>query len=139
MQINPGGRLAIDDVVGRDHKIDRYWHVLERQGLILSAERRIGKTHILLKMCEECQPGYLPFYQDLESVHSVADLIRSIYTAVDHSLRTVPGLKGRIAKWSAYSQSGSPAWTCQRLKRHGPFCSPAPSTISSASRMANGF
>lgn len=100
MQINPGGRLAIDDVVGRDHEIDRYWHVLERQGLILSAERRIGKTHILLKMCEECQSGYLPFYQDLESVHSVADLIRSIYTAVDHSLRTVPGLKAHIAKWS---------------------------------------
>ena len=50
MQINPGGRLDIDDVVGRDHEIDRYWHVLERQGLILSAERRIGKTHILLKI-----------------------------------------------------------------------------------------
>lgn len=100
MQINPGGRLDIGDVVGRDHEIDRYWHVLERQGLILSAERRIGKTHILLKMCEECQPGYLPFYQDLESVHSLADLIRSIYTAVDHSLRTVPGLRAHIAKWS---------------------------------------
>ena len=100
MQINPGGRLDIDDIVGRDHEIDRYWRVLERQGLVLSAERRIGKTHILLKMCDECQPGYLPFYQDLESVHSVADLIRSIYTAVDHSLRTVPGLKAHIAKWS---------------------------------------
>lgn len=100
MQINPGGRLDIDEVVGRDQEIDRYWHVLGRQGLILSAERRIGKTHILLKMCDQCRPGYLPFYQDLESVHSVADLIRSIYTAVDHSLRTVPGLKAHIAKWS---------------------------------------
>ncbi len=101
MQINPGGRLDIDDVVGRDHEIDRYWHVLERQGLVLSAERRIGKTHILLKMRGECRTGYLPLYQDLESVHSVADLVRSIYTAVDHSLRTVPGLKAHIAKWSA--------------------------------------
>ena len=100
MQINPGGRLDIGDVVGRDDEIDRYWQVLDRQGLILSAERRIGKTHILLKMCDECRPDYLPFYQDLESVHSVADLVRSIYTAVDHSLRTVPGLKAHIAKWS---------------------------------------
>ena len=100
MQINPGGRLDIGDVVGRDDEIDRYWQVLDRQGLILSAERRIGKTHILLKMCDECRPSYLPFYQDLESVHSVADLVRSIYTAVDHSLRTVPGLKAHIAKWS---------------------------------------
>ena len=100
MQINPGGRLNIEDVIGRDDEIDRYWRVLERQGLVLSAERRIGKTHILLKMCGECRPGYLPFYQDLESVHSVADLIRSIYNAMDHSLRTVPGLKAHIAKWS---------------------------------------
>jgi len=100
MQINPGGRLDINDVVGRDHEIDRYWRVLERQGLVLSAERRIGKTHILLKMRDECQPGYLPFYQDLESVHSVADLIRSIHTTVDESSRTVPSLKSRIAKWS---------------------------------------
>ena len=100
MQINPGGRLDIGDVVGRDDEIDRYWQVLHRQGLILSAERRIGKTHILLKMRDECRPGYLPFYQDLESVHSVADLVRSIYTAVDHSLRTVPGFKAHIAKWS---------------------------------------
>ena len=55
MQINPGGRLDIEDVIGRDHEIDRYWRVLERQGLVLSAERRIGKTHVLLKMSEECR------------------------------------------------------------------------------------
>ena len=73
MQINPGGRLDTQDVVGRDSEIARYWRVLERQGLVISAERRIGKTHIILKMRDECRPGYLPFYQDLEAVHSIAD------------------------------------------------------------------
>ena len=48
MQINPGGRLNTKDVVGRDNEIARYWRVLERQGLVISAERRIGKTHIVL-------------------------------------------------------------------------------------------
>ena len=43
MQINPGGRLNTEDVIGRDAEISRYWRVLERQGLVLSAERRIGK------------------------------------------------------------------------------------------------
>ena len=100
MQINPGGRLATRDVIGRDNEIDRYWRVLERQGLVLSAERRIGKTHILFKMREECQSGYLPVYQDLEAVHSIADLVRSIYATVDQSLSTVPIVKARIAKWS---------------------------------------
>ena len=100
MQINPGGRLDINDIIGRDNEIDRYWHVLQRQGLVLSAERRIGKTHILFKMREECQGGYIPFYQDLEAVHSIGDLIRSIYATVHQSLRALPSLKAYIAKWS---------------------------------------
>ena len=33
MQINPGGRLNTNDVVGRDNEIGKYWRVLERQGL----------------------------------------------------------------------------------------------------------
>ena len=100
MQINPGGRLDTKDIIGRDNEIDRYWRVLQRQGLVLSAERRIGKTHILFKMREECQSGYLPFYQDLEAVHSIADLIRSIYGTVRQSLGAMPNVKAYIAKWS---------------------------------------
>ena len=102
MQINPGGRLNIRDVVGRDNEIARYWEILARQGLVLSAERRIGKTHIALKMRDECQSGYLPFYQDLESVHSVVELIRSIYDTVSQSLAKSTGLKSRLAKWSTW-------------------------------------
>ena len=101
MQINPGGRLDTQDIIGRDNEIDRYWRVLQRQGLVLSAERRIGKTHILFKMREECQSGYLPFYQDLEAVHSIADLIRSIYATVRQSLGAMPNVKAYIAKWSS--------------------------------------
>ena len=94
MKINPGGRLNIEDVLGRDDEIARYWRVLARQGLVLSAERRIGKTHILLKMRDECRSEYLPFYQDLEAVHSIADLIRSIYNTVQQSLSAVPDAQG---------------------------------------------
>ena len=101
MQINPGGRLNTGDVMGRDNEIARYWRVIERQGLILSAERRIGKTHIVLKMRDECRRGYLPFYQDLEAVHSTPELVRSIYGTVRQSLSALPGLKARIAKWSS--------------------------------------
>lgn len=101
MEINPGGRLATEDVIGRDKEIVRYWRVLGRQGLVLSAERRIGKTHILFKMRDECQRGYLPFYQDLEAVHSIPDLLRSIYGTIQQSLSTLPNVKAHIAKWSA--------------------------------------
>lgn len=100
MQINPGGRLDTKDVIGRDNEIDRYWRVLQRQGLVLSAERRIGKIHILFKMGDECRSGFLPFYQDLEAVHSIADLVRSIYATVQQSSIRLPNVKARIAKWS---------------------------------------
>ena len=100
MKINPGGRLDTEDVMGRDNEIARYWSVLERQGLIISAERRIGKTHIVLKMRDECQSGYLPIYQDLEAVHSIADLVRSIYSIVERSSGTSPRFKAFMAKWS---------------------------------------
>ena len=100
MRINPGGRLNTEDIIGRDDEIARYWSVIERQGLVISAERRIGKTHIVLKMKEECRNGYLPFYQDLEAVHSVADLIRSIYGLIEKPYTAPPSVKARIAKWS---------------------------------------
>ncbi len=100
MQINPGGRLRPEDVVGRDDEIARYWQVLERQGLVLSAERRIGKTHILLKMREECPETYCPIYQDLEAVHSVSDLLHSIYDAAQQINGRKKRLKAFVAKWS---------------------------------------
>ena len=83
MQINPGGLLRPEDVIGRDREIARYWQVLDRQGLVISAERRIGKTHILFKMKAECPDSYLAVYQDLEAIHSAGGLVRSIYAAAD--------------------------------------------------------
>ena len=95
MQINPGGRLHPEGVIGRDREISRYWEILDRQGLVISAERRIGKTHILFKMKDECPDTYLPVYQDLEAVHSAGDLVHSIYAVMNsNSFRT------QIAKWS---------------------------------------
>ena len=51
-------------------------------------------------MREECHSGYVPFYQDLEAVYSIADLIRSIYATVQQSLGAMPRFKAYTAKWS---------------------------------------
>lgn len=123
MQINPGGRLNTKDVMGRDNEIARYWDVLDRQGPVISAERRIGKTHIVLKMRDECRSGYLPIYQDLEFVRSIADLIRSIYGTVQEHSSTSPGVRARFAKWSgpASSLARLAGWTCRRRTAIGRF------------------
>ena len=101
MKINPGGRLDTQDVRGRDAEIARYWRVLERQGLVLSAERRIGKTHIVRKMRAECPENYLPFYQDLERVHTIRELVRATYRAVGPALAGAGKWKSKLAEWSS--------------------------------------
>lgn len=102
MQINPGGRLASEDVVGRDALIDRYWRVLERQSLILSAERRIGKTSVVQKMEHDGRDGFDVFYKDLEDVHSLIELTRAFYTRIGERLGHLGRVKAKaVAAWSA--------------------------------------
>jgi hypothetical protein len=99
--VNPGGRLGVEDIVGREQEIRRYWKILERQGLVLGAERRLGKTHIVLKMHETGQDGFVTFYQDLESVHGLTELVRAIYKSVEHQLPRVKKAKRRaIDLWT---------------------------------------
>ena len=101
MEINPGGKLSLEDIVGRDEEIERYWQVLSRQGLVLSAERRIGKTHITMKMRAQCRAGYMPIYQDLEAIHSITELVRSVYSAVSSHLSPTKRALGKAANdWS---------------------------------------
>ena len=52
-------------------------------------------------MRDKCRSVFLPFHKDLESVHSTAGLIRSVCGTVHQSLRTVPSLRDRVAKWSS--------------------------------------
>jgi hypothetical protein len=102
MAVNPGGRLAMTDVVGRTHEIARYWKVLERQSLVLGGERRIGKTHIVLKMHEEPREGFVTFFQELEKVHGVLELVRALYSAVGNHLPRLTRAKAKlIAAWDA--------------------------------------
>jgi len=101
LEINPGGRLSLEQIIGRDQEIERYWNVLARQGLVLSSERRLGKTHILFKMHEIGRDGFVTFYQDLEKVHSPLEFVRSLYTAVDsHLSKSGKAKKALIAAWA---------------------------------------
>ncbi len=46
MKANPGGQVAPSDVVGRDSLISNFWDIIERQSLVLSAERRMGTSKL---------------------------------------------------------------------------------------------
>lgn len=102
MKINPGGRLAPESIIGRDDEVRRFWQVLDRQSLILTGERRLGKSHVMWKMESEGFGNYMAVYQDLEAVHSTTDFIRSIYRAVKDRLTKFGQAKATfLGAWEA--------------------------------------
>jgi hypothetical protein len=86
MKANPGGQLAPDDIIGRRKLINRLWRVLERQSIVLSAERRIGKTTIMLKMRGESPKNKLVIYRDLEAVRTPREFVETVLRDVEEHL-----------------------------------------------------
>lgn len=82
MRANPGGTIAPADVVGRDELIARLWEVLERQSVLLTAERRMGKTCVIQKMQAEAPGTVLPVYRDLEKVRTPLEFADDVYRTV---------------------------------------------------------
>ncbi|HEY0151720.1 MAG TPA: AAA family ATPase [Longimicrobium sp.] len=95
MRANPGGQIAPSEVIGRGPLINRLWRVLDRQSVLLTAERRIGKTTVLKKMKLECPSGTLVFYRDLEGVRTPLEFVQKVVEDVDSSLSARDRAKSR--------------------------------------------
>ncbi|MBA3924137.1 MAG: ATP-binding protein, partial [Nostocaceae cyanobacterium] len=83
---NPGGEIASSEVFGRDRLIQQLWRILERQSLVLCAERRMGKTCVVKKMVKEAPEQYLTVYRDLEGVRSPIEFVETIFQDVEQEL-----------------------------------------------------
>src|SRR5258708_14110696 len=94
MKANPGGQIDVKNILGRDRLINELWDVLEQQSVIITAERGIGKTGVILKMRAEPRENWFPVYQDLEKVHSADDFDMAVYDEIKHFL----GLSTKIAE-----------------------------------------
>lgn len=79
---NPGGQLDLDQIIGRDALINTIWEILDRQSVMMTAERRIGKTSVIRKMQAEPPKGWVPVLQDLEQFHSANEFATSVYREV---------------------------------------------------------
>ena len=82
MKANPGGEIASAEVMGRDHLIADLWGILEQQSVMLSAERRMGKTSVIKKMRSEAAANKLPIYRDLEDVKSPIEFVNTVFLDV---------------------------------------------------------
>lgn len=95
MKANAGGNIAPSDVIGRDELIALLWSTLDGQSVVLSSERRTGKTCIFKKMISNPPPGVLPIYRDLESVHSVAEFMDTTVQDLDRYLDLIERAKAK--------------------------------------------
>lgn len=96
MKANPGGQIDLKEVVGRDQIIEQIWDTLEQQSIQMNAERRIGKTTIIKKLCAEPRTGWVPIFQDLEQYHTARDFAMAIYREVEQFL----SVRQRVARRS---------------------------------------
>lgn len=86
MKANPGGNLDPEEVIGRDQLIAQIWSMLEKQSVILSAERRTGKTSIMNKMKAEGQGNQLIIYKDVENIKSPIEFVEAVWEDVEQYL-----------------------------------------------------
>ena len=97
LRANPGGQLSPAEVIGRDKQIGRLWGILERQSLVLSAERRMGKTCVVKKMMAEAPSDMLLIYHDLEGLRSPLEFVETVFQDVERYLsglqRTAEGAR----------------------------------------------
>ena len=64
-------QVAPECVVGRDRLIAGMWKAIERESVVFTAERRIGKTTVMKKMEAEPVEGTIVLYADLEKVDTL--------------------------------------------------------------------
>jgi hypothetical protein len=91
MKSNPGGQLSVSEIIGRDGFVRRLWEIIARQSLVLTAERRMGKTHIVKKMMSGIPDGILAIPggtapTDLERVHTSIEFVESVFSDVEEYL-----------------------------------------------------
>lgn len=99
MRVNVGGELQPDEVVGRDKLIQGLWRRLERQSLVLSAERRMGKTSIVKKMTAQPPQDKLPIYQDLEGIRSPLGFAEKILNDLERHLSILGRTQEQARGW----------------------------------------
>ncbi len=76
-------------MVGRDDFIASIWQVLARQSVLLTSERRLGKTSVMVKMLAEPPVGACPIKRSLQGITSPEEFTKALVADVEQA---IPGL-----------------------------------------------
>jgi len=86
LKSNPGGQLAPDEIVGRDRLIMRLWDSLQGRSVVLTAERRMGKTSVLKKLEAEPREGFITIRRDLENISNPLEFVERLLEDIKSQL-----------------------------------------------------
>jgi len=89
LKVNPGGALEPAQVVGRDEFIASLWRSLETRSVLLTSERRMGKTSVMRKMEAEAPSGICPVRTSLQGINTPEEFARRLIADVE---RAAPGV-----------------------------------------------
>jgi hypothetical protein len=82
MKPNPGGILSGKAIIDRDHEINSIWKALQGRSVVLTSERRVGKTCVLRKMAENPEDGWVPVFYWVEGKNHPIEFIEGLYELV---------------------------------------------------------
>jgi hypothetical protein len=99
MRVNRGGQLAPADIYGRDGFVEDLWRELEQTSVVLTAERRTGKTCVIKKMHASRPDGVLTFFQDLEGVYSASEFLEEVLRCVRPELSRAAQARAAFQRW----------------------------------------
>lgn len=86
-------QLEPKNVVGRDELIAHIWKVLEKNSVVFTAERRIGKTTVMNKMRAEPKKSVIVTYIDLEKVETPQRFVEVLLSEIKELLPTTEQAK----------------------------------------------
>jgi uncharacterized protein len=78
MKPNPGGLLRVDEIVGREALAKHLVEALEQQSIVLTAERRTGKTHVLEKLRSIAPPSWVVVKRDIGAVRTPTEFVQLV-------------------------------------------------------------
>lgn len=78
MKPNPGGILSLNDIVGREALVTQLHRTLEQQSVLLVAERRTGKTHVLEKFKADAPTDWVVIKRDIGAVRNAKEFVEYV-------------------------------------------------------------
>jgi len=116
LKANPGGAIAPEHLFKRDELIEELWETLETRNVPLTAERRVGKTSIIRKMCAEPIEGKLVYWWDMSSAQTAGEFAQSVYERVEAELSKRKVSTPRPERGNSWANSVAPKFPASRFQ-----------------------